>query len=282
MRTASFRRNCVVAMPYMLTLDNDVFGEEKHWAAVTQDQIRDLRQHFLDTWNEEDDVYYEEDVKKIRESDDFCRKMIAHVRGDMELAHKVAAYSLRWRKYVKIADIKEEGIPKAFFEQKAIYPYNKDKLGCYVLVLQNKNYTKNMADAIQVKQVFLYFLEKLYNDHGAKKVTMLLDCSDAGLSNLDIDFTKFIFNVFLKRYPMGLGYVIVYDMPWLFNAAWKVIRSWMMPEASERVKMVNKTQITEFIDPKDLPVRMGGTDTYEYSYVPGKPLGERVGDSSKM
>lgn len=39
-------------MPYML--ENDVFGEEKNWALVTPEQIRELRQHFLDTWNEED------------------------------------------------------------------------------------------------------------------------------------------------------------------------------------------------------------------------------------
>ncbi|CAN8029683.1 unnamed protein product [Ixodes persulcatus] len=267
-------------MPYMLSLDNDVFGEEKHWEAVTQDQIKELRQHFLDTWNEEDGECFVGSDRCCRgyksDSRSYDIWLDSKLNGRTKISHFVFVFSLPF------AEIKEESIPKAFFEQKAIYPYNKDKLGCYVLVLQNKNYTKNMADAIQVKQVFLYFLEKLYNEHGAKKVTMLLDCTDAGLSNLDIDFTKFIFNVFLKRYPMGLGYVIVYDMPWLFNAAWKVIRGWMMPEAAERVKMVNKSQITDFIDPKDLPVRMGGTDTYEYSYVPGKPLGERVGDSSKM
>uniref|UniRef100_A0A131YFT3 CMRF35-like molecule 9 n=1 Tax=Rhipicephalus appendiculatus TaxID=34631 RepID=A0A131YFT3_RHIAP len=261
-------------MPYML--ENDVFGEEKNWAQVTPEQIRELRQHFLDTWNEEDDVYYDEDVKKIKESDDFCRKIIAHVRLDMDLAHKVAAYHLRWRRYVKIRDIKEESIPKEYFEHNAIYPYGKDKLGCHVLVLRCKNYTKGQADVLEVKRVFLFFLEKLYNEYGAKKVTMVFDCSGAGLSNMDIDFTKFIFNVFLKRYPLGLGYVLVYDMPWLFNAAWKIIKGWMMPEAAARVKMVGKDEIKEYIDPKELPVHMGGTDTYEYSYVPGKPLGERV------
>lgn len=260
-------------MPYML--ENDVFGEEKHWNAITQDQIQELRQRFLDTSNEEDDVYYDEDIKKMKESDDFCRKMIAHVRSDMELAYKVATYSLRWRRYVKIQEITETSIPKEYFEQHAIYPYNKDKLGCHVLVLRCKNYSKGLGDVLQVKQVFLFFLEKLYNEMGAKKVTMVFDCSDATLGNLDIDFTKFIFNVFLKRYPMGLGYVLVYDMPWLFNAAWKVIRAWMMPEATERVKMVNKSEIKDYIDPKYLPERMGGTDTYEYKYVPGKPLGER-------
>ncbi|KAK8787604.1 hypothetical protein V5799_022620, partial [Amblyomma americanum] len=140
-------------MPYML--ENDVFGEEKNWELVTPEQIRELRQHFLDTWNEEDDLYYDEDVKKIRESDDFCRKIIAHVRLDMELAHKVAAYHLRWRRYVKIQ-----------------------------VVLRCKNYTKGQAEAVEVKRVFLFFLEKLYNDYGAKKVTMVFDCSGAGLSNM--------------------------------------------------------------------------------------------------
>lgn len=52
------------------------------------------------------------------------------------------------------------------------------------MVLRCKNYTKGQADVLEVKRVFLFFLEKLYNDHGAKKVTMVFDCSGAGLSNM--------------------------------------------------------------------------------------------------
>lgn len=259
----------------MHELDNDVFGEEKYWAQVTPDQIRELRQHFLDTWNEEDDLYYPQDVKRLRESDDYCRRVITHVRLDMGLAHKVVSYSLRWRRHVNVLDIKEEKIMKEVFERGALFPFNKDKNGCHILMLRLKLYSKSLVPAEQVKQTMLFFLEKLYTEMGTKRVTMVFDCTDAGIGNVDLDMVRFILNVFLKRYPMGLGYVLVYDMPWLFTAAWKIIKGWLIPEATARIKMVNKEEIKEYVDVKNLPVRMGGTDDYEYEYKPGRPLGDR-------
>ncbi|XP_064472808.1 motile sperm domain-containing protein 2-like [Ornithodoros turicata] len=262
-------------MPFMHDLENDVFGEEKYWVQVTPEQIRDLRQHFLDTWNEEDDLYYPDDVKRLRESDDFCRRVITHVRLDMTIAHKLLNYSLKWRKFVNIQDVKEEKLMKEIFQRAALFPYNKDKCGCHILMLRLKLYSKNLVPSEELKQTLLFFLEKMYNEIGAKRITMLFDCTDAGIGNVDLDMVRFILNTFLKRYPLGMGYVIVYDMPWLFTAAWKIIKGWLIPEAAARIKMVNKDQIKEYIDEKNLPVRMGGKDEYEYEYKPGNPLGDR-------
>ncbi|CAN7995677.1 unnamed protein product [Ixodes hexagonus] len=266
-------------MPYMLTVDNDVFGEEKHWAAVTQDQIRELRQHFLDTWNEEDGEWPHESIRAIRSS--VCASC-----STAQLLSRVfcSILSLPFARCLSPCltyTNSPNSSPWYSFKSWALSPKQNDILMCHILTVLCKCYLEVRADVPLFTPSFRPMTAR-FSASSSRVLCANFNCPLIGVSFFDIDFTKFIFNVFLKRYPMGLGYVIVYDMPWLFNAAWKVIRGWMMPEAAERVKMVNKSQITDYIDPKDLPVRMGGTDTYEYSYVPGKPLGERVGDSSKM
>jgi CRAL/TRIO domain len=41
--------------------------------------------------------------------------------------------------------------------------------------------------------------------------------SDCGLSNMDLDFTKYLINLFKSYYPNFLNYIIVYDMAWVLN-----------------------------------------------------------------
>ncbi|KAH8041380.1 hypothetical protein HPB51_014661 [Rhipicephalus microplus] len=55
----------------------------------------------------------------------------------------------------------------------------------------------------------------------------------------------------------------------------KMIKGWL-PFGVERLKTVNKKDIQQYIDAKYLPVRMGGVDTYEYTYTPGSPLGDGI------
>ncbi|XP_049518505.1 motile sperm domain-containing protein 2 isoform X2 [Dermacentor silvarum] len=182
---------------------------------------------------------------------------------------------LRLQQWPERHELREEILPRAVLEQCIVYPHGKDMAGCHVLVLRSKNYIKGLADRDSVKRIFIFFIEQLFKECGAKKITVLIDCSDIGVSNIDVDLLKFVVDVFISRYPIGLGNALIYNMPWLLNAILRMIKS-LLPYGAERLKTVNKDDIQQYIDAKHLPVRMGGTDTYEYSYVPGRPLGDRA------
>lgn len=259
-------------MPYML--DNDDFGDRLYWDRVTVENIQELRQR-LQQWPERHELCYADELQRVMEDDDYCRNIVCQVHLNMPNAHKFVADMLRWRRATKLHELREETLPKAVLERCIVYPYGKDKSGCHVLVLRNKNYLKGVVDPDSVKRIFVFFIEKLFKECNAKKITVLLDCADIGLSNVDVDLLKFVVDVFIAKYPLGLGNALIYNMPWLLNAILRMIKS-IIPYGAERLKTVNKQDIQQYIDAKYLPVRMGGTDTYEYTYVPGRPLGDRA------
>lgn len=260
------------AMPYLLS--NDAFNERRHWDQVTEENIKELR-HRLEQWTERHDECYAEDLQRVMEDDDYCRMIITQMDADMPGAHKYLPPMLRWRRAWRLHDLTEESLPRKVFERGIIYPQGKDKAGCHILVLRNKNFCKGFTEPETMKKVFVFFAEKLYNECGAKKITILIDCTDCGLSNVDVDLIKFMVDLFITKYPIGIGHALIYNMPWLLNAVLKLIKS-IMPHGTERLVTVKKDEILNYVDAKYLPERMGGMDTYEYSYVPGNPLGDRA------
>ncbi|KAL3213811.1 hypothetical protein MRX96_051589 [Rhipicephalus microplus] len=230
-------------MPYMM--DHDDFGDRLYWDKVTPENIQELRERLLQ-WPERHELCYPDELQRVMEDDDYCRNIVCQMRLNMPSAHKFVAEMLTWRRAMGLK-----------------------------VVLRNKNYSKGLADPDSVKRVFLYFIEKLFNERKVPKITLLMDCTDTGVSNIDIDLLQFVVDVFISKYPIALGNALIYNMPWLLNALLKMIKGWL-PFGVERLKTVNKKDIQQYIDAKYLPVRMGGVDTYEYTYTPGSPLGDGI------
>lgn len=57
-------------------------------------------------------------------------------------------------------------------------------------------------------------------------------------------------------------------MPWIMNAAFKIVKSWLGPEAVSLLKFTSKNEIQEYVSVEYLPPHMGGTDPFKYSYPP--------------
>lgn len=66
----------------------------------------------------------------------------------------------------------------------------------------------------------------------------------------------------------ALVYVCVYELPWIFNQIWKLIRSWLDSEAKKLVRFATKKDINKLIATENLPDYMGGTATKDYRHVP--------------
>ena len=66
-----------------------------------------------------------------------------------------------------------------------------------------------------------------------------------------IDLVKF-------RYPGLLALVLVYDIPWVLGAAWRIVRGWLVCVCVLRFFFVVKTSIQQYIDAAHRPSHMGG------------------------
>lgn len=106
---------------------------------------------------------------------------------------------------------------------------------------------------------------------------------------MDLDFTKYLIGLFKSYYPNFLNYIIVFDMAWVLNgnifeikrrykkkikqwnvtsAAFKIIKSWLPPKAVDKIKLVDKKSLKEFIPLDQCLVSWGGSDNYGFEFEP--------------
>jgi len=67
-------------------------------------------------------------------------------------------------------------------------------------------------------------------------------------------------------YPDPLNYILVYEMPWVLNAAFKVIKTLLPPAAVKKIKFVNKTNMDEFVNGDNQLEEWGGTNPWQYQF----------------
>lgn len=79
--------------------------------------------------------------------------------------------------------------------------------------------TKNMDD---LKRCLIYWIERGFRETKNEQMTVVFDMLGSGMSNIDMEYTKFIINTFKNYYPDSLNWILVYEMPWIMNGEWKL------------------------------------------------------------
>ena len=68
------------------------------------------------------------------------------------------------------------------------------------------------------------FLEDLRKENISQEITLVFDCNGAGLKNVDLDVIKFLISLFQNYYPHMLGKILIYDLPWILNPVFVIIK----------------------------------------------------------
>lgn len=92
--------------------------------------------------------------------------------------------------------------------------------------------------------------------------------AEAGLSNVDMELTKYLIGLFKSYYPNYLNYIIIFEMPWVLNAAFKIIKSWLPAKAVPKIKFINKTTLKDYVNPNDAMKCWGGNIDYTFKFIP--------------
>lgn len=103
---------------------------------------------------------------------------------------------------------------------------------------------------------------------------------ETGLAHMDLEFVRFVISCFRDYFPWTLAWLLVVELPWILSAAWKIVKSWLSPEAVNKIRFLSRVELTELIDENKLLIRLGGTDPYEYSYPPTKEALNSLGVAS--
>jgi len=117
-------------------------------------------------------------------------------------------------------------------------------------------------------------LYNIFREENGNQISIFFDMSESGLSNLDMEFTKYLIGLFKSYYPNFLNYIIILEMPWVLNAAFKIIKSWLPAKAIPRIKFVNKSNLKDYVDPNDILKCWGGNNDYTFKFVPAAYMNE--------
>uniref|UniRef100_A0A9J7Y876 Motile sperm domain containing 2 n=1 Tax=Cyprinus carpio carpio TaxID=630221 RepID=A0A9J7Y876_CYPCA len=214
------------------------------------------------------DKYDSRDVERLFKEDALVEGYLTWRQFVVEDTLKMIDESLQWRKEFTLNDLTESSIPRWMFESGAVFLHGYDKEGNKLFWFRVKLHIKDAKTILDKKRYVAFWLERYAKREPGMPLTVVFDMSESGLSNIDMDFVKYIINCFKVYYPKFLSKMIMYEMPWIMNAAWKIVKTWLGPEAISKLKFVTKSDIQTYVGPEHLPPHMGGTDQFKYSYPP--------------
>ncbi|XP_035378934.1 motile sperm domain-containing protein 2 [Electrophorus electricus] len=232
-------------------------------------KIQETRQRFKDEYiQDSSDKYDSRDVERLFKDDALVECYLTWRLFVVEDALKMIDESFQWRKEYTVNDLTENSIPRWTFETGAVYLHGYDKEGHKLFWFKVKLHVKDPKTILDKKKYVAFWLERYAKREPGTPLTVVFDMSESGISNIDMDFVKYIISCFKVYYPKFLSKMIMYEMPWIMNAAWKIVKTWLGPEAISKLKFVSKSDIQTYISPEHLPPQMGGMDQFKYSYPP--------------
>ncbi|KAG8000618.1 Motile sperm domain-containing protein 2, partial [Nibea albiflora] len=232
-------------------------------------KIEETRQRFKNEFLQDSTEKYDSrDVERLQTDDALVEGYLTWRLFAIDDALKMIDESFQWRKEFGLNDLTESSIPKWMFETGAVYLHGYDKEGNKLFWFKVKLHVKDAKTIMDKKKYVAFWLERYAKKEPGMPLTVVFDMAESGLSNIDMEFVKYIINCFKVYYPKFLSKMIIVDMPWIMNAAWKIVKSWLGPEAISKLKFASRSEIQTFIGPEYLPPHMGGTDPFKYSYPP--------------
>ncbi|XP_014674528.1 PREDICTED: motile sperm domain-containing protein 2-like [Priapulus caudatus] len=240
----------------------DADGEE-----IASDEIRELRRRFLDERRKEINggTYDRRDVDRFEKDDHYVGLFLKSRYGNVGDALTAVHTSLEWRKQFAIADVREEDL-RPQFESGLLYFHGRDREGRAILWFVGRLHRRDASQLDAHKRLLAHHFERHCAENPREQLVVAMDMHGAGLANLDMDLVSFMVSCFETLFPHMLAYLIVYDLPWMLQAAWRIVRSWLDPRGVDVVKVVGRKEIVSYFDAENRPEHMGGVDAFRFVY----------------
>lgn len=237
-------------------------------------QIAELREKFFKRLDDEvnrttdSGRFHPADITRIKSGDDWLKRFLEHNDLNIQESLNMLWDACEWRKKFDANNITEHNVRKEYLEEGIFFGYGKDKDGKTLFIFKSRLHVKGTRDFGELQKCVIYWFERLEREGNGNQISIFFDMAETGLSNLDMEFTKYLIGLFKLYYPNYLNYIIIFEMPWVLNAAFKIIKSWLPSKAIQKIKFVNKSTLKEYVDPNDALKCWGGNNEYIFSFVP--------------
>ncbi|XP_011631817.1 motile sperm domain-containing protein 2-like isoform X1 [Pogonomyrmex barbatus] len=233
--------------------------------------IAELRERFFRKLDDEGPPdsrgFHSADIARIKNSDDWLKRFLEHHEYNEQEAFNMLWETCTWRRKFGTNDITEDNVRRDYLEDGSIFGYSKDKDGKKLFIIKSKLHVKGVKDFPELQRCIVYWFERLEREGNGNQISIFFDMAEAGLSNTDMELTKYLIGLFKSYYPNFLNYIIIFEMPWVLNAAFKIIKSWLPAKAVPKIKFVNKTTLKDYVNPNDAMKCWGGNSDYTFKFV---------------
>lgn len=219
--------------------------------------------------------FHPADLERVKD-EKYIRRALSHHDNDAKLAADMLWDILIWRKTVGANDLNETNIRMDYVKEGIFFAHGRDVDGCLLLIVKSKMHIKGQKDFEEIKKVVIYWLNRLEREENGKKITLFFDMEGCGLGNMDMELIKYLISLFKLYYPTFLNYIVVYQMPWVLNAAFKIIKSLLPPKAVEIMKFCNKDTLKDIVSPEQALACWGGKDNYTFEFIPENKTSEHT------
>ncbi|KAJ1523416.1 hypothetical protein ONE63_001280 [Megalurothrips usitatus] len=238
----------------------------------TATEIQELRDSFQRKLDEEGSSIpggiHPADLARVKNTDDWLRRFLLHNDGDQKESLSMLWDTCKWRKTFGTNDLNEQNVRLDFLEDGSMFAHSQDIDGKTLFILKCKKHIKGQRDLEELKRCMVYWFERLERQDKGDMITLFFDMSETGLSNMDMDYTKYLISLFKLYYPFFLNYILIFEMPWILNTAFKIIKSWLPEKAVKKINFVNKGNLKNFVEPKYALASWGGQDNFEFTFTP--------------
>ncbi|XP_059610439.1 motile sperm domain-containing protein 2-like isoform X2 [Phlebotomus argentipes] len=225
--------------------------------------------------------FHPADIDRINTSEKWLRLFIEYNDLDMKKALTQLWDTCVWRKNFGTNDLDVSQLRQEYLHEGFMFPRNRDIDGKRLLIFRSKLYVRGTKDMDDVKRILVYWVERLmYREEDLAQISVFFDLKDSGLSNMDMEYTRYIINLFKFYYPNSLNYIIIFEMPWILNTTFKIIKSLLPAKAVARMKFVNGKTLHEFVDESNMLDIWGGSDNYTYKFEEGESSAKSINNNN--
>lgn len=207
------------------------------------------------------------DLERLKD-DKYLSRIIMHTENDAKAAADMLWDILVWRKTVGANDLNENTIRMDYVKEGTFFPHGRDIDGSLLLIMKSKTHIKGQKEMEEIKKVIIYWFDRIEREENGRKISLFFDMDGCGLGNMDMELIKYLITLLKLYYPFFLNYIIIYNMPWVLSAAFKVVKTLLPAKAVEKMKFASKDTLKEVVAPEQALTCWGGKDDYTFEFIP--------------
>lgn len=212
--------------------------------------------------------FHPNDIENRLKNDNYIKRVLLHQEDNVKAAADMLWEIFIWRQTVNANEINEGNVNMDMLKEGGMFPHGRDMESSLLLIFKCKMHVKGVKDFDELKKCIIYWFDRIEREENGRPITLFFDMDGCGLGNMDMEFIKYLISLMKYYYPAFLQYIVIFQMPWVLSAAFKVVKSLLPAKAVSKMKFVTKDNLKDLVAPEQALVCWGGKSEYVFEFIP--------------